>query len=108
VLVQQARGNVIVAIREDRGGYVNPIAYDAARVVTAAVHLRLNLFDDDALSAFGRFHFVQFTKVLCIYFVWEGNRIHGLGHSLHLTEEMFLLLSAIENETFTQEMPVRV
>ena len=56
VTEEQARGDVVVTIGEDGSGDFYGVADEAAGGIAATVHLRLNLFDDDALTAFGRFH----------------------------------------------------
>ena len=78
VLVEQARGDVVVAVGEDGGGDLDPIAENAACRVTAAIDLGLDLFDDDSLTAFGRFHSIPIVSSL---------RVLQLDRSLHLTEE---------------------
>jgi len=57
--LQQARGDVVVAIGEDGGGYGDAVAEEAARGEEAAVDLGLDIFDDDALTAFSRFHIIR-------------------------------------------------
>ena len=69
VLVEEARGDVVVAVGEDGGGDVDAVAEEAAGGVAAAVDLGLDGFDDDSLTAFFRFHLVRFTKLCCISFV---------------------------------------
>ena len=69
-LVEEARGDVIVAVGEDGGRDVDAVAQDAAGGITAAVHLRLDLFDDDSFTAFGRFHSFRspgFAASFCLF-----------------------------------------
>jgi hypothetical protein len=54
---------VVVAVAEDSGGYGDAVAEEATRRGAAAVDLGLDVFDDDALTAFGRFHLVPIIKV---------------------------------------------
>ena len=75
MLPEQAGGDVVVAIGEDGGGDGDAIAEEAARGEEAAVDLGLDLFDDDSLTAFGRFHFVPFPRVHCIFIVLERGRL---------------------------------
>ena len=56
VAVEQAGGDVVVAIGEDGGGDGDGVADDALDGVTAGVDGGLDLFDDDAAAAFGGFH----------------------------------------------------
>ena len=56
VAIEEARGDVVVAIAEDGGGDFDVVAEDALGGIAAVVDLGLDLFDDDALAAFGGFH----------------------------------------------------
>ena len=92
VFVEQAGGDVVVAVGEDGGGDVDVVAEDAAGGVAATIDLGLDLFDDDALTAFGRFHLIpvhhdtlNFTESK---FVAKFN-LQMSTDSLHLTEELF-------------------
>ena len=71
MLPEQAGGDVVVAVAEDGGGDGDAIAEEAARGEEAAVDLGLDLFDDDSSTAFGRFHFVPFPGVHCIFISWR-------------------------------------
>ena len=97
VLVEQARGDVVVAVREDGGGDRYLVAYEPACGVTAAIDLRLDGFDEDSLTAFFGFHFVSFTRLCCISFICIGTRRRLFPRSMHLTEELFLLNIGIDD-----------
>ena len=62
VPVEQTPRDVVVAIAEDCGGNRDRVAKDSFCGVATAVNLRLNFFDDDALSAFYRFHITQIFR----------------------------------------------
>ena len=62
VLVEQLRGEVVVAIAEDGRGDDDLVADDAAGGVAAAVDLRGDGLDDDAAAAFGRLHVLPAFK----------------------------------------------
>ena len=47
---------MVVAVGEDGGGDGDLVVEDALGGIAAAVDLGLDLFDDDALAAFDRFH----------------------------------------------------
>ena len=55
-----------MAIAEDGGGDDYAVAEEATSRGASAVELRLDVFEDDTLSAFGRFHLVPIFKVECI------------------------------------------
>jgi hypothetical protein len=67
VLVEKAAQNVVVAIAEDGGGDGDAVAEEAANRGASAVELWLDVFEDDSLSAFGRFHLVPIVRVDCIF-----------------------------------------
>ncbi len=48
-----------MTVAEDRCGYGYGIAEDSLCGIAAAIDLRLDLFDNDALPAFNRFHITQ-------------------------------------------------
>jgi hypothetical protein len=50
---------MVVTVAEDRCGYGYGIAEDSLCGIAAAIDLRLDLFDNDALPAFNRFHITQ-------------------------------------------------
>ena len=56
VAVEEATGDVVVAVGEDGGGDGDLVVEDALCGIAAAVNLRLDLLDDDATAAFDRFH----------------------------------------------------
>ena len=62
--VEETGGDVVVAVAEDGGGDGDLVAEDAAGGVAAAVDRRLDRFDDDALTAFSRFHSLGFLAEL--------------------------------------------
>src|SRR6185312_6155330 len=66
--IQQPRGDMVVPIAEDRGGYRNGIAHDAFRGIAAAFDLRLNFFDDDAAAALFGFHA---ASISCNLISWQ-------------------------------------
>jgi hypothetical protein len=47
---------MVVAIGKDRGRYIHTISHDPPGRVAPAVHLRFDVFDNDALAAFNWFH----------------------------------------------------
>lgn len=53
---------MVVAVAEDCSGYGYGIAEDTLCGIAAAVDLRLDLFDNDALPAFNRFHITQIFR----------------------------------------------
>jgi hypothetical protein len=59
---EQASGDMVVAVGKDRCGDGDGIAQRAPGGIAAAVHLWLNIFNDDALATFNRFHSAQFQK----------------------------------------------
>ena len=65
VLVEQAAGDVVMAVGKDGGGDVDAVVEEAARGIPAAIDLRLDGFNDDSFAAFGRFHLVRFTVMHC-------------------------------------------
>ena len=65
---------MVVAVGENSRGDVDRVSENAAGGVSAAIHLGLDLFDDDAFTAFGRFHWIQFTGNVCVW-------VHLLGAS---------------------------
>jgi hypothetical protein len=94
MLVEQAGGDVVVAVGEDGGSDVYGIAKDAAGGVTATIDLGLDVFDDDALAAFYGFHSFSSPFHLHVH-VGEINSqlfpsLEGCGCSIdcfmHLTE----------------------
>ena len=58
---------MVMAIAEDGGGDDYAVAEEATSRGASAVELRLDVFEDDTLSAFGRFHLVPIFKVECIF-----------------------------------------
>ena len=56
MLVQKLRQHVIVPIGKDRCGNIHSVTDDSPGRVSTAIYLRLNLFNDDALTAFYWFH----------------------------------------------------
>ena len=85
VLVEQARGDVVMAIGEDGGGYADVVAEETARGIAAAIDLRLDGFDDDSLTAFFWFHLIRFT---------------GMCRICILPKSCFLWFSTTRRETF--------
>jgi hypothetical protein len=65
VLVKEACEDVVMTVGEDGGRDGDSVVEEAARRSEATVNLGLDIFDDDALTAFGRFHSVPFTRVHC-------------------------------------------
>ena len=66
---------------------VDLVAEEAACGVAAAVDLGLDRFDDDALTAFCRFHLVRLPDGLNLRMRLEFDS--QIGESLHLTESHF-------------------
>src|SRR6185437_4529903 len=62
VAKEQTSGDVVMPIGKDRRSDGNGIAKGAFGGITAATYLWLNIFDDNALAAFNRFHSTQFQK----------------------------------------------
>jgi hypothetical protein len=61
--IEKARGQVVVAIGEDRRCDNQFLANDPAYGMTPAVDLRSDGFDDDAAATVIRFHDVHFWNV---------------------------------------------
>jgi hypothetical protein len=66
-LVKEAGEDVVVAVGEDGCGDGDAVAEEAAGRGEAACDLGLDVFDDDALTAFGRFHLVPILRVHFIF-----------------------------------------
>jgi hypothetical protein len=81
VLPEQVGGDVVVAVGEDGSGDCDAVAKEAASRGKAAVELGLDVFDDNALTAFGRFHLVPIIRVHSIVI----GSIH-LQAKIHLVE----------------------
>jgi hypothetical protein len=54
--IEEASGDVIVAVAKDCCGHGDGVAEDSFCGVAAAVDLRLDFLDNDASPAFYRFH----------------------------------------------------
>src|ERR1035441_4474549 len=78
MLEEEARGDVVVAVREDGGGDRDLISNDAAYGVAATIDLGLDGFDDDSLTAFFGFHLVRFTNSGCGWFARISKTAHWL------------------------------
>ena len=63
VPIEQAPGDVVVAVAEDRRGHRDSVAEDSFCRVAASVDLRLDFFDNDTSPAFDRFHITQVFRV---------------------------------------------
>jgi hypothetical protein len=61
VAVEQAGGDVVVAIAEDGGGNGDLIVDDAANGVTPALDYGLDGFDNDPATTLGRLHTNQLS-----------------------------------------------
>jgi hypothetical protein len=56
VAIEQARGDVVVAVGEDGGGDLDGVAEDALGGMAATIDGWLDVFDDDSLAAFKGLH----------------------------------------------------
>jgi hypothetical protein len=61
--IQQTRGNMIVAIAEDSSGDGDKVAERALGWIAARVHLRLDLFNDDAAATLSGLHAASKSSV---------------------------------------------
>ena len=77
---------MVVSIRKDGSGDSDDIAYGAFRGITSAVYLRLNLFNDDSLAAFDRFHSNSIPKnVRCVEALVSTDRSLYASYLLQLS-----------------------
>jgi hypothetical protein len=64
--IEQPGGDMIMAVRKDGGGDFDLVAQEATGGIAAAVDLGLDLFDDNSVTAFFRFHSIPFDSAHCL------------------------------------------